>query len=90
MILFIVSSFDKNSFFCLYDNETVSRCLKSLPTSLDVVVVPRDFIVGSALGASNLGHPKYFASPNVCSFPAQRLSAPRHSTAPNPSPPSKV
>jgi hypothetical protein len=32
MILFIAPSFDKNLFFCLYDNETVSRCSKSLPT----------------------------------------------------------
>jgi hypothetical protein len=32
MILFIAPSFDKSLFFCLYDNETVSRCSKSLPT----------------------------------------------------------
>ncbi|MGA2333332.1 MAG: hypothetical protein ABSG75_16400 [Syntrophales bacterium] len=31
MILFIAPSFDMNLFFCLYDNETVSRCSKSLP-----------------------------------------------------------
>jgi len=34
MILFIAPSFDKNLFSCLYDNETVSRCSKSLPTPL--------------------------------------------------------
>ena len=35
----------------------------------DIVVAPCDILVGSAFGASNLGHPKYFASPNACSFP---------------------
>ena len=34
-----------------------------------VVVVPFDVVVGIAFGASNLGRPKYSASPNVCSFP---------------------
>jgi hypothetical protein len=28
MIFFIAASFDKNLFFYLYDNETVSRCSK--------------------------------------------------------------
>ena len=36
----------------------------------EVVVGPLVTAVVIALGASTLGHPKYFASPNVCSFPS--------------------
>ena len=35
----------------------------------EVLVGPLETAVVIAFGASNLGHPKYFASPNVCSFP---------------------
>ena len=36
----------------------------------EILVGPLETAVVIALGASNLGHPKYFASPNVCSFPS--------------------
>ncbi|MDO8721372.1 MAG: hypothetical protein Q7J31_03990 [Syntrophales bacterium] len=36
----------------------------------EIVVGPLETAVVIAFGASNLGHPKYFASPNVCSFPS--------------------
>ena len=36
----------------------------------EIVVGPLETAVVIAFGASNLGHPKYFAPPNVCSFPS--------------------
>jgi len=36
----------------------------------DNLVALRDLVAGSAFGASSLGHPKYYASPNVCPFPS--------------------
>jgi hypothetical protein len=34
MIFFISLSLDKNLFFCLYDNEPVSKCLKKFADTL--------------------------------------------------------
>ncbi len=41
-----------------------------IAVSPETVVGPLETAVVIAFGASNLGHPKYFASPNVCSFPS--------------------
>ncbi len=39
------------------------------------VVPPLGISAVIAFGVSNLGHPKYFASPNACSFPSYSSSA---------------
>jgi hypothetical protein len=47
---------------------------------LELSVLPEIFVgpfwtaVVIALGVSSLGHPKYFASPNVCFFPVAPVS----------------